>query len=485
MLAFLAVATGLLVASVTIGAGLLRMVYGHAGGPEREADRALSAAFTGLLFLAWLLLVAATFLPLSPSVLLAVAAVGAPVVLAHEGARGELRRWTRAPASWAIAAFSIFAAGLITLRPVTLYDTGLYHYQSIRWLAEHGNVPGLALLHRRFGFVSSWFALHAPLDTGPLAGRSLTVVSGLTVALVLALMIVSGWRLITLQAQLADIMLLVGAGTWLLLVHWLRLSSSASPDLPASVLPLLIAWMLLVPCSAGTGTARLKRPGGPWLLAALGMAVKLSALPLLLTTAVWQLWLDRSARRIPPMAWAAALVGLPLIGVYVVITGCPAFPSGLFCLESSTSVPVHVADRTAIEVTQWARWSEPTPSDATGLDWIGHWIATERLTVALLMLWALAVTAAMAVAAVGRWIPERERVAVGLAAGSSIVGVSFTMLTGPSLRFVLGPMVLGWAVGLAIAVWRLSASLQRTGLIVGGSASSHLSLLSTRGLRHR
>ncbi len=41
------------------------------------------------------------------------------------------------------------------------YDTGLYHAQSIRWIAEYGVAPGLANLHSRFGYNSAAFALCA------------------------------------------------------------------------------------------------------------------------------------------------------------------------------------------------------------------------------------------------------------------------------------------------------------------------------------
>lgn len=52
----------------------------------------------------------------------------------------------------------------LTTQRVTWYDVGLYHFGSIRWLAEHGAVPGLALINSKFGFTSSWFALAAPFN---------------------------------------------------------------------------------------------------------------------------------------------------------------------------------------------------------------------------------------------------------------------------------------------------------------------------------
>lgn len=41
--------------------------------------------------------------------------------------------------------------------PAIMDDTDSYHVQMIKWVQEYGTVPGLANLHGRFGFNSSWF----------------------------------------------------------------------------------------------------------------------------------------------------------------------------------------------------------------------------------------------------------------------------------------------------------------------------------------
>src|SRR5580692_1131406 len=52
----------------------------------------------------------------------------------------------------------------VSMREINFYDTALYHQQAVKWLAEHGLVRGVALVYYRFGFVSSWFSLAAPLN---------------------------------------------------------------------------------------------------------------------------------------------------------------------------------------------------------------------------------------------------------------------------------------------------------------------------------
>src|SRR5688572_24809922 len=47
---------------------------------------------------------------------------------------------------------------VINAGPVIMDDTESYHIQAIKWIQEQGSVPGIANLHARFGFNSSWFS---------------------------------------------------------------------------------------------------------------------------------------------------------------------------------------------------------------------------------------------------------------------------------------------------------------------------------------
>ncbi|HZK62945.1 MAG TPA: hypothetical protein VFC34_02300, partial [Puia sp.] len=53
--------------------------------------------------------------------------------------------------------------------PVMMDDTDSYHIQMVKWIQEFGSVPGIANLHLRFGFNSSWF-VSAGLLTFPVHG---------------------------------------------------------------------------------------------------------------------------------------------------------------------------------------------------------------------------------------------------------------------------------------------------------------------------
>ena len=53
----------------------------------------------------------------------------------------------------------------------TNYDSGLYHFSSIRWINEYAIVPGLGNLHGRLAFNQSFFTYVAALNPFFNAGR--------------------------------------------------------------------------------------------------------------------------------------------------------------------------------------------------------------------------------------------------------------------------------------------------------------------------
>src|SRR6185503_10426523 len=55
--------------------------------------------------------------------------------------------------------FTILALILVmNAGPTQMDDTDSYHIQMVKWIQEYGTVPGIANLHERFGFNSSWFS---------------------------------------------------------------------------------------------------------------------------------------------------------------------------------------------------------------------------------------------------------------------------------------------------------------------------------------
>lgn len=71
----------------------------------------------------------------------------------------------------------VYVAGIVAVTCIWIaaammgpsnYDSGLYHFGSIKWLNEHPITYGLVNLHTRFGYNQSYFALIALLNLHPL-----------------------------------------------------------------------------------------------------------------------------------------------------------------------------------------------------------------------------------------------------------------------------------------------------------------------------
>ena len=79
----------------------------------------------------------------------------------------------------------LFSAILHASGPVTLFDTGLYHAQAVKWINEYGTVPGLGNLHHRLAFNSSWFYFSSFFDIMAFNGKSYHIVNIIAYSLLL------------------------------------------------------------------------------------------------------------------------------------------------------------------------------------------------------------------------------------------------------------------------------------------------------------
>lgn len=120
-------------------------------------------AITGLVILTgigqWLVLIT----PLQPYV-----SITLLLLLLLVAAVLRKKWWSLLAASWKhfatlsplsiplLAVFGLMVA-LLNAGPLMMDDSESYHIQMVKWIQEYGTVPGLANLHLRYGFNSSWF----------------------------------------------------------------------------------------------------------------------------------------------------------------------------------------------------------------------------------------------------------------------------------------------------------------------------------------
>src|SRR5690606_8335786 len=120
--------------------------------------------------------------PLQPYWTLPLLAIAAAACSASHAVRADMRANLPRGSSRTAFCCILLTASFAVSGPSMVYDSGLYHYPLMRWMAEFGVAPGSALLHFRYGFSSSWLATAAAVDFGPWQGRAAAVTGGLAYA---------------------------------------------------------------------------------------------------------------------------------------------------------------------------------------------------------------------------------------------------------------------------------------------------------------
>jgi len=336
-------------------------------------------------------------------------------------------------------------------RFVEAYDTGLYHYPLTRWLSSYGTVRGLALIHFRFGFSSSWFALAAPFDCGALQGRIGGLLGGFAALLCLSHLALTVSRILRRRADHAD-WFLAGGYIFIILVcfSW-AFEVSLSPDVPVWILTLLVGWLMLVSSQAGADSSEKigsrVNPAVVLLVATCTLTLKPSAAPIVLLAGIFY-WFNSSLRWIPRLIYAAVigLIAVPILAANLTSSGCPLYPNSLFCMDVPWGVGKAAAQVIATDIGDWGRWRDAaSPSGAAAGSWIGSWISQPDK---LLLISFCGICLLGFVAARG-W---RENKAFLYVLGLALFGTAFLLMTAPNPRFGVGyfslyPAVLLGGVG--------------------------------------
>lgn len=445
-----------------------------AGAPtfDRAGDRLIISLWLGLVILAQLLLVASHLAPLTPLCGAAVGAAVSGLALLSRGVRAEAARLKalllRPRLVLGLLALTLGVAAFAS-QPITYFDTGLYHFQNIKWLSEYGAVRGVGIVHDRFAFTPAWFALAAPFDAGPFRARAAAVADGfaLLVACLHALLCArrcaagegrgSDWL-----AALSFALVLAPALVW-------RMPASASPDMPGFFLAVAVVWAVCLLEEARGGAA-----GGrliPVLLAACAVGVKLNALPLLFVACVYYVAGGRlDLRRVLWACGAVTLLLLPALAHRVVVSGCPLYPSKALCLDVPWSVGVQQAELHTRAIRQWARWEGTGLPWADGWGWVVPW-ATKGFTLKN----SFVIPFCLLVAGAGAFLRARTRLrpagALALVAGSAGLFL-FLLVRGGEVLLVVAAVVAA-VVGLmrrgrghAGRGWVFAAGLAGTALIL-------------------
>lgn len=341
------------------------------------------------------------------------------------------------------------------------YDSGLYHFETIRWLNEYPLVPGLGNLHWRFAFNQSHFNFLALLNVAPFWGKGYAS-GGLFLLLLSVLTVVEvglrqdrTWRW-------------VFGGT--LFIYFGYVASGVVNPAPDGVIGLVqvTAFLLLFRILGGSTHPELDeqaqklRDVSTLLVLCLTMAtIKLTGALFGLTCMAILVWKCLGLIKQYLVSWMILLAILLLmaavhLGRGYLLSGFPLFPGIIFgAADLPWSMPVEFVKFEADLIKSWARMPgvlDPSWALASW-GWVPVWIKTMSFWNAFFL--GLALTL-MLTACLLLFVDKIRRLtgSLSLLYLPLIATVIFWFTTAPDPRFLGAILVL--SIGLSIWFWAVS-----------------------------
>jgi hypothetical protein len=407
------------------------------------------------------------FLPIDWKVTIAVAVIGFVGVCHHknafpfvESAPSDLEKGgialkysalnliKRYPLQIAGGSFVVLSWCLLAMQAPTMFDSGLYHFGSIRWLNEYAIVPGLGNLHWRLALNQSYFGFLALLNIEPYWDNGYAVGGLFLLLLTLCTLVEAGikqsmlWRwifggilfsyLCLLSAQIANPM----PDTAVALVQiaifvFLNISLTWSPheNTPSRVTISHVQIVLLFLCVTIV-TIKLSSVGFA--------AASFCIVVLCIVRSRSQQW---PYLILIKTSIVISVLSLVHVGRSYLLSGAPFFPSPIGGIWSlSWAVPYGVASHESQLIYAWAKQAgvQSISDIPKGFEWVSAWIVTVPKTMTYLLLTS---TVLLIFSAILRRRPENiHKNKLHFIIVPIVVAFVFWFLTAPDPRF-LGAMV--------------------------------------------
>jgi len=229
-------------------------------------------------------------------------------------------------------------------------DTGIYHAQTIHWIESFPAVPGLANLHERLGYNSSWLLLNAVFSFSFLGTQSFHLVSGF-LFIVLAIYFYGGIHQLLEKKYTLQNFIRLGFFLSMILFLFDQISSPGT-DAPAT----LFIWFLLTKYI----DLSVKRMNDEEIVNAFVLliisiyciTIKLSTVPVLLLPFSWLIYIfiKKYYSVLIFSIITMAIILLPFFTRNIIQTGYPVFPGfpfKIFNFDWSIS-PERVREESAV-----------------------------------------------------------------------------------------------------------------------------------------
>jgi hypothetical protein len=373
--------------------------------------------------------------------------------------------------------FAIWVA-LLAMRAPGDYDSGLYHFNALRWINEFAIVPGLGNLHDRLAFNYAYLPFVASLNFYPWFNHGPNLAIGWLWLVVMAECLFSLGRVLPALLQKRDPLIpdLLPALLFPYLLYSTAQMEFSSPQTDrASFLVRLILFVYLWRyLAAATKVQALDSARFLLILGATAVTLKLSGICFASTiclVALLHLYrlenrqISPLLRLLGPALLFGVLILLVWVGRGIITSGYPFYPSTFLRVPTDWTISPAAARRTAAWVYSWGREAgvDPTRVLKDG-SWLSVWcfkvLREEKLSILLPTLLFI-VSAGLAAPSILRAVLHRRFVSrYYLTILPVLSGIAFWFYLAPVPRFadglfwllplsVLGPYILSQAHPLA------------------------------------
>jgi len=418
-------------------------------GDLKLSDSTLLAGWLGFMALAVLNLAISLFRPLDALCITVEILLCAWVAFANGTIRQNLITLFKAvDRITAISVlFILVAASIIGSQLIVNRDGISYQFDLIQHLSQTGSVPGLALVHSRYGYISSWFTIPALFNHGFLQYRTAMLGNTVFIALAFLHLFSLARRIFSGAGRSPDYIMMPALFIGLSLPVLINMPASPSHDVPVVLLTLITVWILclredLIPA----GQSAFQNPIPiqlPLLLAAMAITVKLSALPIFAVAGLYYVSGRPSVADMLKTALAICVLILPLVASSVMISGHWLYP-----LAPTAPVPWALGHEWAEVESQivknyaiWGKGTVPLHLKSTSYlsaDWLRHWLSLDTSN----LLGFAGFMASLCSLPLSLLISKQKRMHVVWPFIMGLIGISFLLIMAPASRFGWGYLII-------------------------------------------
>ena len=376
----------------------------------------------------------------------------------------------------------------LAMQPPSMFDSGLYHFGSIRWLNEYAIVPGLGNLHWRLALNQSYFGFLALLNMTPFWGHGYAAGG-------LFLLVLTAFTVLEVALKQSTLWRWIFGG--LLFSYLCLLSGQIANPMPDSAMALLqVVIFVFLYGSLVTQTTTQAQIESAANVSVQHLHIVLVFLCLTIVTiklssvgfaaagfAIVSVALFRSAGRQLPyslllkLGSLVALFTLLHIGRSYLLSGAPFFPSPIGGIWSLTwAVPFGVASNESQLIYAWAK--QPGISLVgdvpAGFGWVSTWVQALPQTLKyLFVVSTLSLVLALILRRTSRASALNKTWLLGVPLSAALI---FWFFTAPDPRFLGAIVVLYFVWSLYIFSGLLKNLAQRyaDSLIKASRTAIHL-----------